>query len=467
MQGKPFVHATRLRWRASDTNSMRSATIGLRILVSAALAAAVSTHAKDRSAAWQEDLIVARDVFLEKDRSYSPAARRAAYSELESTRSRIEQLTDQQIVASLARAAALSDNAHTRAYLLRNRSYWRRYPLRIWRFPDGWYVVAARADAAPLVAGRITHIAGTPVEHVFERVRKLYAGNSGWSAYISTYTLTSPDALRGVGVIDDDAAEFSVRRGHATISARLEAEPLDARIGPEESWWFLSPQHPAASGWTHALAGRRLPQVLISPEQHYIAARCDGDVLYVRYSRSADAPGRETVRAFGEQILARIDSEPPGKLVLDLRFNTGGNLQLARPFMEGLTRSQLSRRRSAIAVLVGPATFSAGITLAAWMRDESPAILVGAHPGDRPDYWSEGGNITLPNSGILMHYADELHQYSDAPLPRGVKEHLPLNIDVRNLEPDKAVDWTWRDYLSGADPAAAVAAGAPLRCPSR
>ena len=187
-------------------------------------------------------------------------------------------------------------------------------------------------------------------------------------------------------------------------------------------------------------------------------------MLYVRYNRSADSPGHETVRAFGEKLLTAIASQPPLKLVLDLRFNTGGNLELAQPLMDALAQSRLGSEPGRIAVLVGPSTFSAGITAAASLRSRSKAILVGAHPGDRPDFWSEGGNVTLPNSGIAMHFADGLHQYSDAPPPAGVKEFLPLNIDVRTLEPDIAVDWTWRDYVSGSDPVAAAAANGTLRC---
>lgn len=430
------------------------------------IAVAGGAHAKDRTSAWDEDLTVARDVFLQKDRSYSAEARQAARDVIERTRIRIDRLTDQQIVASLARAAALSDNAHTRAYLLRNRSYWRRYPIRIWRFPDGWHVVAARGQGTPLVGGRITHVQHVPVEQVFEKVRTLYAGNTGWSNYMSTYTLTSPDALLGVGLIDDDVAEFSVQTDAASRSVRLRAEPLDPRTGPEESWWFLSPQHPAASGWTHVLSSRDLPLALASPELNYSYARCDRDVLYVRYSRSADALGQETVRAFGERLLTAIASQPPRKLVLDLRFNTGGDLQKARPLMDALAQSRLGGEPGAIAVLVGPVTFSAGITAAASLRSGSKAILVGEHPGDRPDYWSEGGNVTLPNSHIDMHYADARHQYSDAPLPEGVEEYLHLNIDVRNLEPDVAVGWTWRDYVTGVDSAAAAAVGGALRCAS-
>jgi hypothetical protein len=430
------------------------------------LTTSADVHAKDRASAWREDLTVARDVFLQKDRSYTAQTRQAASDEIERTRLRVDHLTDQQIVASLARAAALSDNAHTRAYLLRNRSYWRRYPIRIWRFSDGWYVVAARAQGQSLVGGRLTHIQHVAVEQAVEKVRSLYAGNTGWANYMASYSLTSPDALLGIGLLDDELAEFSVQIDGASRSVRLGAEPLEPRTGPEESWWFLSPQHPATSGWTHALASRNLPPALVSAELNYSSVRCDNDVLYVRYSRSADSPGQETVRAFGERLLADIASKPPRKLVLDLRFNTGGNLELAQPLMDALAHSRLGGEPGRIAVLVGYSTFSAGITAVASLRSKSKSILVGAHPGDRPDFWAEGGNVTLPNSGIAMHYADGLHQYSDIPPPAGIKEFLPLGIDVRNLEPDIAVDWSWRDYVSGSDPVAAAAANGTLRCPA-
>jgi hypothetical protein len=431
------------------------------------LAPTGAVHAKDRTSAWREDLTVARDTFLQKDRSYTATTKQAAYDELERARLRVDDLTDQQIVASLARAAASSDNAHTRAYLLRNRSYWRRYPIRIWRFPDGWYVVAARAQGQSLVGGRLTHIQHSAVDQAYEKVRPLYAGNAGWANYMSTYTLTSPDALLAVGILDKNLAEFSVQIDGKSRSVQLSPEPLDPRTGPEESWWFLTPQHPAASGWTHVLASRDLPPALASAELNYSYARCDNEVLYVRYSRAADSPGQETVRAFGERLLRDVAARPPRKLVLDLRFNTGGNLELAEPLMKALAQSPLGSEPGRIAVLVSSSTFSAGITAAASLRSRSKAILVGAHPGDRPDFWSEGGNVILPNSGIAMHYADGLHQYSDIPPPAGVKEFLSLGIDVRNLEPDVAVDLTWREYLIGSDPVAAAAANGTLRCPAQ
>jgi hypothetical protein len=57
-------------------------------------------------------------------------------------------------------------------------------------------------------------------------------------------------------------------------------------------------------------------------------------------------------------------------------------------------------------VLTGSSTFPWDNSGRAWLRANSKAILVGGHPGDRPDFWVEGGNVSLPNSGLVVHYTD-------------------------------------------------------------
>lgn len=441
----------------------------LRIVGLAAASLAMSASAladPGRAARWDEDLRTARDVFLAKDRSYSPAARARAVAELERARAKLDSLSDQEITAALARAAALSDNAHTRAYLLRNRGYWRRYPVRIWRFADGWRVVAARDGAEGLVGGRLTHVAGVPVDRAARSVRPLFAGIEGWADYMATYSLTSPDALIGVGLLKGDGAtDFTVATSRGPLTLRVQPSPFQPRGGPEESWWFLSPAHPATAGWRHVLAERPLSVALAGAATPYRFLRCADGVAYLQYNRSADAPEGESVRAFGERVMADITAAPPRRLLVDLRFNTGGDLGKARPLMEALAASPLATGDGRLQVLVGPTTFSAGITAAAWLRDKARAPLVGEHPGDVPDFWAEGGNVVLPNSGVHMHYADGLHQYSAVPLPPGAKEHIALGIDVRDLAPDRRATWSWADYLAGRDAVAEAAAGVTLRCP--
>ena len=196
-----------------------------------------------RVADWNADLDLVRDRFLRLDRSYADADRSEAEARLSRLRDHLAETDDVQVAAELARIAALARNAHTRLYVLRNRGYWRRYPLRIWRFADGWRVVAARGDAVALVGARLTHVAGRPVDAVFAALRPLFAGNDSWADYMGSYTLTSTDALQAVALVDAGGeAEFRVETDVGPRALRIGPEPFERREGVEESWWFLAPE---------------------------------------------------------------------------------------------------------------------------------------------------------------------------------------------------------------------------------
>jgi hypothetical protein len=434
-----------------------------------AIGAGSIAHAQDRTAQWRQDIELARTDFLNRDRSYSAANRALAAAALEDLAGRVETLSDAEIAAGLARAAAMSGNAHTRAYLLRNRGVWRRYPIRIWKFGGEWRVIAARPEHAELVGARLVRVGGVRVDRAEARVRPLFAGNDNWARYMATYGLTSPDALMGAGVLEPSGGgeatfEFRTLRNRR-VRVSIAPEPFARRESPEESWWFLSPAHPATQGWTHVLAGRALPEALAGAESFYRFARCEGDVAYLQFNRASNAPTGETVAAFGERVLADLAQMPPSRLIVDLRFNTGGNLELGQRLFQQLSALPVAQEEGRTTVIVGPNTFSAGITHVAQMRTLSRVRLVGTEPGDVLEMWAEGGNVLLPNSQINMHYADRAHTYSTA--PSGIAPELVwLDLNVESLAPDVRADWTWRDYLEGRDPyVRAALSGVELSCP--
>jgi hypothetical protein len=412
---------------------------------------------------WRQDIAVARAEFLTKDRSYGPAQRAEAERRLDELAADVPGLSDQQIVAELARVAALADNAHTRAYLLRNRGWWRRYPLRVWRFADGWRVIAVRPGLEPLLGGRIVAIGGTPVKEAEALVRPLFAGPPTWGAYMASYSLTSPDALLGTGAIRKEAANFEVEKDGKQVTLRVEPAGEAKRTVPEESWWFLSPAHEAVKGWTHVLRGGVLPPYLERPGSWYDLRRCAGGLFYLPFNRAEDQPGRPTLAAFSEDALREVLAAPGARLVIDLRFNTGGNLLKTRPMFEALAASALGQTKGRLYVIMGPTTFSAGITPAAILNGASKAIFVGSMPGDRPTFWAEGGNVPLPNSGITMHYADRAHVY-EAGGPAVAEELLYLRLKGDGLAPDLPAEPRFTDYIAGRDVAAERIAADGLRC---
>ncbi len=84
-------------------------------------------------------------------------------------------------------------------------------------------------------------------------------------------------------------------------------------------------------------------------------------VLYVQYNRSQDEPEGETVQAFGNRVLQELKRDPPRKLVIDLRFNTGGNLELADSLFRGIAAltfdlaQQVDTLRDVLATVAPPA----------------------------------------------------------------------------------------------------------------
>jgi hypothetical protein len=405
-------------------------------------------------AQWREDLQFAVDTFLARDRSFSPAARqqfRNAIAELQKT---VETKSDDQIIVELAKAVALAGNAHTRLYLLRNRSELRRYPIRIWWFADGLYVVRATPEYAELLGAKILRIGGRPVDQVKALVAPLYAGNLSWRTYMSGYTMTSPDVLIGLGLIAADGKaqiEFIDRRGQKG-QRRLGPLPLRRSDQPTESWWDLCPTRPRDDGsWLSALDATGLPLYLQNTERQYWSQYLPNERLfYVHFNRSGNAP-TESLAEFGKGALAELQSSVARKIVVDLRFNTGGDLSIGRPFITQL--GALAKERGIkVYVIIGRATFSAGIYHAMQLRQYADAILVGEPIGDVLEIWSEGGNLLTPNSKLSLHFADRLHSYSPVERPE-FSQYLVTDTDlsITDAMPDIMVRMSARDYFAGRD----------------
>lgn len=105
-------------------------------------------------------------------------------------------------------------------------------------------------------------------------------------------------------------------------------------------------------------------------------------------------------------------------------------------------------------MITGPATFSAGLYHAAQLR-QAGATVVGSPAGDALDFWAEGGNLTLPNTRLDLHYADRFHSYSPAPhLERA--PYLFLDLNTPDVAPHLRTTLSSREYFANRDPALAA-----------
>ncbi|HEX8452500.1 MAG TPA: hypothetical protein VF647_10415 [Longimicrobium sp.] len=406
---------------------------------------------RDRVEAWQQDIDALTTRFVELDRSFTAAERARFMERLAETRGRLAELNDDEVVVRLASAIALANNAHTRLYILRNATELRRLPLRLWWFSDGLYVVRTTPEHRRLLGCRIDAVAGVDAREARERVAPLFAGNRSWGDYMSVYSLTSPEVLRGLGMIaSSDSVAFAVSRCGGAARAVVKPLSLARRDRAVEAWWDLSPRHPGIdSTWVQALSARggALPLYLRNPTRNYwFEYLPESGVLYFQYNRAQDAADENTAR-FGERLLAALGEHRPKAFVMDVRFNTGGNLTLATGLMKTLEERTRGTPRF---IITGRSTFSAGISQVALWRQAGDVTIVGEPVGDELETWAEGGNVRLPNSRLKAHFANGAHSYSPAPCPANTPcydlSSPPLTPDIRAMA-------SWADYRAGRDPA--------------
>jgi hypothetical protein len=403
-----------------------------------------------REEAWRQDLDVVLTRFLPYDRSFSDAARAELRQRIQRLRDSVARRSDAEMMVELARAVALSGNAHTRLYLVRNRTEVRRLPIRVWWFRDGLYVVRATAEHKELLGCRVEAIGGMKADAVAEKVRGIKSGNASWQRYMSSYMLTSAEILAGSGVVDQaEKITFELRCSGKKMKRALAPLPLQKSSAAVEAWWDLSPSAKRnASTPLSALAADRAPLYLRKPDVHYWFEHLpQRGLLYFQYNRSEGMKDGPSLADFGRELLEAAGRSGVEALVVDLRFNTGGNLDLATPMMKSLQEKLAGKK---VFVITGRSTFSAGISHVAQWKQWG-AKIVGEPVGDELDMWAEGGNVELPNSKLTVHYSNGFHGYSKRDYPE--RKPYFLDLDVDTLEPDVRVELTWDDYRSGRDPA--------------
>jgi len=307
------------------------------------------------------------------------------------------------------------------------------------------------------VGCRVVAIEGHRVSDARSQVVRLFAGNEAWADYLTPIYFTSPDLMHGLGLIHSPSSAswtFEDRSGKR-FDLRIHATRASVQLIPAESWQDLSPLAATASGhWPTALPARadRLPLYLRHPERAYwFTLLQESGLLYLQFNRSESDAAGQSFASFGDSLIAFGRRTPVRGVVVDLRFNSGGDLVVARDFFEKLAHEAWADRPGRLFVIVGRCTFSAGLYHAAQMKQLSRAIFAGEPVGDRLDYWAEGGQIVLPNSGVAIWYSNGFHRYSQVEHPENQPYFEQLSVPA--LAPDVTERLSSADYFAGRDPA--------------
>lgn len=380
-----------------------------------------------------------------------------AEQRLAALEARVADISQPAFELELARIVALADNGHTHYVLSSIQRHYNRVPVRLGTFGGEFYVLRARGAQRDLLGARLISIDGHGVAELREAGRALWGGLPAYRDQFSYNLLESPDLLNAAGLAarpESATFRFAGRDGRE-IERRLDGEPADPSRPLSQPARTLFPQAlPLEDAtWATALLSAKAPWVWQQFDERFrwrAAPELNGLVIELRQNvDSADVKIAAALKSFEEAI----DAAKPVNLVVDMRVNGGGNLNLTRNFMKALP----ARVSGRIFVLTSPMTFSAAISSVGYLKQAAPdrVTIVGEHVGDRLVFFAEGRGADLPNNMGMIGMATERHDYKD-----GCKAFTDCHrsvvanpIAVPSLAPQISAPWTIDAYLSGVDPA--------------
>lgn len=411
------------------------------ILTSIALALGTQTP-NDRAA----DLDVFESDFLQAEASYSPDARKDAEALLAALRSDADRLSAAEFELALARITALAENGHSGVFA----GYW---PVRFNRMgimlvhpSDGIIIGAAMPDEVAHVGKRVTAIGGRSIAEI-EAIWDQYSGQvPGLAEESILYFLESPAMLHAAGIGDDaDRARFDFADGSSAI--------FEARRG-----WI------AATGIAN-LAPRELrlaeaglinagPLYLQQPQQLMMVRPLpEQDAIYIRFLANSDPQGKLDLAKESKALAKRLAKDKPRFVIVDERFNGGGDLNNTRSLMQAIPKA-IAPGGHIYAITSGK-TFSAAISSVGYLKQAAGdgLTIIGEPVGDKLEFWAEGSPLILPGAGTVIGRARERHNYRTGCQEADCHDSIRKNpIAVDTLAPDVSPAITYADLIAGRDP---------------
>lgn len=412
---------------------------------------ATSLPAPNDVAAWREDL---RFLATELPALHKDFFRRTGRAEFEAAVRnldvRIPRLARHQIIVAMARIVAMAPDGHTGiSGLLHDSPAGFRYlPIAMYQFRDGLYIYAADPKYGAAVGGKVVRIGKAGIDDAIAAVGPLIPRDNVMAIRDrAPLYLACPEVLHALGLIDStERVPFTVEKNGRRMKLEIAPSPAPKPVNDN---WALGQRFSKLDNWIDGRSASKAPAPLWlrDPTNYFWSTYLeDSRTLYAQYNEVSDKSDT-AVADWVKQIQAMIDAKEVDRLVLDLRWNTGGNNYLNKPLLLTLIKSAEVNQPGKLFAIIGRRNFSAVQNLINDLDNYTNVVFVGEPTAGNPNFFGDVARFTLPNSKLIVGAATLWWQDVD---PR---------VRRQWTGPDLAVELSFADYRGNRDPALALALG--------
>lgn len=350
----------------------------------------------------------------------------------------IPEFTDEQIVAAMTRLLASLGDGHAYLEAPADHKCWSRaLPVQLYLFEEGLFVVSAATAYQSLLGTEIRALDGAPVQSVLTAIDPLIPrDNELRSRELAPQMLRKTALLHGMGLIrDPHKVVLTTPRGDVTVPAEPGNDP---RLPHFPFSRTMRQYHENLQP-----AGTSAPLYLRDPASNYwFEYLTEHRAVYFQFNAIADEPD-EPLETFSDRLATFVNDHDVDRLVVDLRWNGGGNTLLTAPLLRRIAGARGLDHPGGILMIVGRRTFSAAGNLAKflqWLAGPNLTV-VGEPTGSSLEFIGETVRFTLPYSGLLCNISN-LYWQGTTPLDRRSW-----------IAPDIYTPPTFAAYANGRDPA--------------
>ncbi|MCH8247035.1 MAG: hypothetical protein IH951_11585 [Bacteroidetes bacterium] len=371
------------------------------------------------SPGWAEDLeFLLKSIDEIHPNPYGVHSRESFITAASNLKSQHSELSEHAAALEIQRLLAMVGDGHTEWARMPESLRGDYLPIIFRPFVEGWFIRTGDPAYRPLFGKPITGIAGLAIQDVLDRVLPYVSGENEIGKLDDAANLIrNARVLDALGITDGIAktVSFTVLESDGSESS-IEVAVTD------ESW--VQPHWRDVDKLLNPDVDEPLYRLL---DGNYACSWLpDDQLLYVMFSEIRN-DNDSTIEEFFGDVYEFASVVRPSKFVLDLRENSGGNLDLNGPVLRGLIANPEMDQPGKVFVAIGPDTYSAAMNLSVLLERYTNSLFVGTPTGATPNHYGDTRVVELPNSKIQVEISELAWQNSD---PRDDRPWITPDIPV-------------------------------------
>ncbi|SEL32264.1 Tetratricopeptide repeat-containing protein [Stigmatella aurantiaca] len=389
---------------------------------------------------WRSDLaLLAREAHRKGFNVHRSVTREQFDAKVRELHGAIPRLTDGQVILGLMKLMVFLDDGHTAVLNFGENPFFRSMlPMQFYWFDEGLFVISADPKHKELLGAQVLELDGRPALEVLEALTPYVnrdRGNPVWPKQRTPYMLRNLALLQAAGLIKSS--------GQVTLTVRDLSGAMRSVVATSDTTqpdiWNTLPNPPS---WVNFASTLGTPPLYLRSmnKRYWFEYLPEHKAVYFQFNSVLDDE-KEPLASFTERLFQFIGQNDVGKLIIDMRWNNGGNTALSQPLVRGLIGNRKINQRGKLFVIIGRRTYSAAQNTATYIERYTDAIFAGEPTGSSPNFVGEESLVVLPYSKLVANVS---HLFWQSSWPQDQRIWLPPHLYTPP---------TFADFRTGRDAA--------------